>query len=156
MNLIPRRNRREAGALAQRPETGMARFRHEVDNLFNRFLREPFGAIEELGLPRTDVVETDKEIQVNMELPGINPKDVEINVAGGLLTVRGEKKQESEQKHRDYHYLERQFGGFERSFQLPTSVDPDKVQADYKNGVLTVRLEKQPHAQAKRIPVKTG
>jgi HSP20 family protein len=155
MNLVPRRTRREAGSLA-RPETGMTRFRSEIDNLFNRFLGEPWGAMEEIAMPRTDVAETDKEVKISMELPGIDPREVEISVAGGMLTVRGEKKQERQKERRDYHYVERQFGSFQRSFQLPSSVDPDKVDAQYKNGVLHITLEKQPQAQAKRIPVKTS
>jgi HSP20 family protein len=155
MNLVPRRTRREAGLLA-RPDTGMTRFRSEIDNLFNRFLGEPWGAMEGIAAPRSDVAETDKDVKISMELPGIDPKEVEISVAGGMLTVRGEKKQEREKEHRDYHYIERQFGSFQRSFQLPTAVDPDKVDAKYKNGVLHITLEKQPQAQAKRIPVKTS
>jgi HSP20 family protein len=154
MNLAPRRNRREAGALA-RPETGLTRFRSEIDNIFNRFLGEPWGGLEGIATPRADVAETDKEVKISMELPGIDPKEVEISVAGGILTVRGEKKQEREEEHRDYFCVERQFGSFQRAFQLPSSVDPDKVDAQYKNGVLRVTLAKQPQAQAKRIPVKT-
>jgi HSP20 family protein len=155
MNLIPRRNRREPSPLA-RPESGLTRFRSEIDSLFNRFLGEPWAAVDELALPRTDVAETDKEIKISMELPGIDGKDVEISVAGGMLTVRGEKKQERQEERRDYHYLERQFGSFQRTFQLPTSVNPDQVDAQYKNGVLQITLQKQPQAQAKRITVKTS
>jgi HSP20 family protein len=155
MNLMSRRNRRELGPAA-RPETGLTRFRSEIDNLFNRFMGEPWGAMEEIAMPRTDVAETDKEVKISMELPGIDPKEVDISVTGGILSVRGEKKEERQEEHRDFHYVERQFGSFHRTFQLPTTVDPDKVDAQYKNGVLHITLEKQPQAQARRIAVKTS
>ena len=155
MNLLPRRSRRELSPLSRR-DSGLTRFRTEMDNLFNRFLGEPWGFMEGLATPRTDLAETDKHVKISMELPGIDPKDVEISVAGGMLTVRGEKKQEREEERQDYHYVEREFGSFQRTFQLPTSVDPDKVDAQYRNGVLHITLEKQPQAQAKRIPLKTA
>ncbi|HOB73973.1 MAG TPA: Hsp20/alpha crystallin family protein [Phycisphaerae bacterium] len=137
--------------------------RREIDEMFDRFLRDPFGAtgLAEMfggwtsGL-RTDLSESDDEVVVRVELPGVEARDVDINVTGDMLTISGEKKEEHEEKQRNYHYVERQFGKFHRSIQLPGYVDPDKVDASFKNGVLTVKIAKRPDAKPRRIEVKTG
>jgi len=81
---------------------------------------------------------------------------VDISLEGNILNIRGEKKEEKEEKKRDYYYTERQFGSFHRSIQLPSSVDPDKVEAKFKDGVLTVTVPKRADAKPKRIEVKTS
>lgn len=160
MNLIPWRNKSERGGNGG--ETSLPRLRHQIDDLFDDFLRDPFTAGANLmqgmgfgggGGLRTDLAESDEEITVRAEMPGVNPQDVEISVAGNVLTISGEKKQETEEKQRNYHYVERQFGSFHRTVQLPSTVDPDKVDATFKNGVLTVTVGKRPEARPRRIPV---
>ena len=164
MALIPwrrkreRRNNGEGGA-----EMTLARLRHEMDALFDRFFRDPWDVFGDddmpavfAGFPRTDVAESEDDVTVRMELPGVDPKDVEIQVAGGLLTVRGEKKQEKEEKKRNYHFVERRFGSFQRTVQLPSTVDPDRIEATFKNGVLTITIGKHAEVKPRRITVKTA
>lgn len=160
MSLIPWRNKQEGQSLS-RPETNISRFRSEMDRLFDRFFQTPwdfdlpelFGRQDAWG-PRIDLAESDKEVTVRVELPGVDPEDVDINVSGNVLTLHGEKKQEHEEKKQDYHYMERRYGSFHRSVQLPNSVDADKVDATYKKGILTVTLAKRPEALPRKIKVK--
>lgn len=155
MNLIPWKTKSEERANGG---TGLSRVRNEMDQLFEQFFRDPWGSMMRMplatgGLP-VDVAESETEVTVTAELPGVDPKDVEIDVAGNTLTIRGEKKQEHEEKERNYHFVERSFGRFQRTIQLPGSVDPDKVNAVCRNGTLTVTLAKRPDAQRKKIQVK--
>ncbi|RIK68133.1 MAG: molecular chaperone [Planctomycetota bacterium] len=160
MNIIPWLSKREDRLGTASPENAVARFRNEMDHLFERFFTDPFGPPMDRGQslfgPRVDLAESDNEITVKAELPGINPKDVDLRVEGNVLMIRGEKKQEKEEQRRNYHYVERQYGSFQRSIPLPTGVDPDKVEAAYKDGVLTVTMAKRPDAKARRITVKTA
>jgi len=103
-----------------------------------------------------NLAESEGEVTVTAELPGVDPKDVDISVSDNLLTIRGEKKQEKEDRKRNYHYVERRFGSFHRSIQLPSSIDANKVDASFKNGILTVTLQKRQDAKPKRIAVKTN
>jgi HSP20 family protein len=159
MNLIPWRSKSEE--TARRRET-LPTLRREIDDLFDRFFHEPLGASlgqmfgEWGGGLRTDLAETDDEVVVRAEMPGVDPKDVEINVTGNTLSISGEKKEEHEDKQRNYHYVERQFGSFQRTVQLPAYVDPDKVEATFKNGVLTVTVAKKPDAKPRKIKVTGG
>jgi HSP20 family protein len=91
-----------------------------------------------------------------MELPGVRPEDVDIRITGGVLTIRGEKREEKEEKNKNLHFTERSFGSFQRSVQLPSTVDPDKVEATFKNGVLTVTVAKHADAKPKRIKVRNA
>lgn len=108
--------------------------------------------------PAVDVVEKDKSYEVTAELPGLDEKNVEVKVANGMLTIRGEKKEEKEEKRKDYFVSERRYGSFERRFQIPPDTDVGKIEAEFKNGVLKVTLPKTAEAQAtaKTIAVKTG
>jgi HSP20 family protein len=140
----------------------LARFREEMDNLFERFFGEGWGpsALESWPArfgygPRLDLAETENDVTLKAELPGVDPKEVDIRVEGNMLTIRGEKKQEKDEKRKDYHYVERQYGSFHRSVQLPSSVDPAKIDASFKDGVLTVTMAKKPEAKAKKITVRT-
>ncbi|WP_370455213.1 Hsp20/alpha crystallin family protein [Pseudolabrys sp. FHR47] len=105
-------------------------------------------------MPSIDVVETDKEIEITAELPGLEEKDVQLNVADNLLTIRGEKKAEKEDKGKDYRIVERSYGAFERTLELPPGVDADAIKASIAKGVLTVTVPKPAPAQAKKIEVK--
>jgi HSP20 family protein len=107
------------------------------------------------AMPRVDVRETDKEVEVVAELPGMEEPDLEVSVGEGMLTIRGEKKEEHEREDKGYVLRERSFGRIERVVPLPAGLDPDSAKATFKNGVLTVTIPKTPEAQAavKRIQV---
>jgi len=131
----------------------------EIDRLFDDFSR----GLPALGgngaaklLPSMDVTETDKEIEITAELPGLEEKDVQINVADNLLTIRGEKKAEKEEKDKNYRLVERSYGAFERSLQLPEGVNADAIKATIAKGVLKVTVPKPAPAQAKKVEVKSA
>ncbi len=132
--------------------------RREMDRLFENLSRE-FGwpMPERAGaiVPSIDVSETDSELKVEAELPGVDEKDVEVSVVDNVLTIRGEKKEEREEKKKDYHLVERSYGSFARSITLPFAVEPDQAKATFKNGVLTITLPKPPEVKEKlkKIPV---
>lgn len=101
-------------------------------------------------MPPTDVVESDKELTLTAELPGLELKDIDISVDEGVLTVRGEKVEEkAEEEEKKYHVFERTYGAFQRSFTLPRSVDPTKISAEFVKGVLTVHMPKAAEAKPK-------
>jgi HSP20 family protein len=133
----------------------------EVDRLFEDFTRG-FPAMPALGgngsglMPSIDVTETDKEIEITAELPGLEEKDVQINVADNLLTIRGEKKVEKEEKDKNYRLVERSYGSFERTLELPSGVDADAIKASIAKGVLKVTVLKPAPAQSKKIEVKSA
>jgi HSP20 family protein len=131
-------------------------FRREMEDLFERFFGEYGGngfAMRNWA-PRVDVEETDKEILVKADLPGIDPKDIDIQVRDGLLTLKGEKKEEKEEKKKDYRRVERFVGKFYRAIPIPAGADPEKIAAASAKGVLTVTIPKKPEAQPKKIAVK--
>jgi HSP20 family protein len=107
--------------------------------------------------PAVDVVEQDKEYQVTAEIPGMDEKDVEVTVSGGLLTIKGEKHADTEERKKDYFMAERRYGSFHRALRLPDGIDADKVAAKFAKGVLTVTLPKKPDsiAKEKKIPIAT-
>ncbi len=106
--------------------------------------------------PAVDVAEHDNAYEVTAELPGLDEKNVEVKVASGVLSIKGEKQEDKEEKKKDYYVRERSFGSFERSFQIPDGVDTDKIEAVFKQGVLKVTLPKKPEVQkaAKTIDLK--
>lgn len=129
----------------------------EIDRLFDDFSRgfPTLGGSDVAKLmPSMDVTETDKEIEISTELPGLEEKDVQINVADNLLTIRGEKKAEKEEKDKNYRLVERSYGSFERTLELPDGVDADAIKATIAKGVLKVTVPKPAPAQAKKIEVK--
>ena len=132
----------------------------EINRVFEDFGKFPafgFGAeMEGRLVPRTDVSETDKEIQVTAELPGVQEKDIDVSLSDDMLTIKAEKKSEKEEKGKERHVIERSYGMFERSFRLPYAVDSKKIKAEYKSGVLTVKLPKPAEKQTKtqKITVK--
>lgn len=134
----------------------------EMNRLFDDVLRgfemAPFGGLTRTGgggwsWPSIEVTETDNEVRVSAELPGMDEKDIEVMMDNGVLTVRGEKKSEVEDKARSF--TERSYGRFERRIPLPWEVEEDKIQASFRNGVLAIALPKSPKAaeQVKRIPI---
>jgi len=104
-------------------------------------------------VPPVDVYEDEQGIRLKMEVPGIEEKDIDIQMENNLLTVRGERKLESETREENYHRIERRYGSFTRSFTLPNSVNPEDVKAAYAKGVLTISLGKRAEARPKQIKV---
>ncbi|MHC2582306.1 HSP20 family molecular chaperone IbpA [Bradyrhizobium diazoefficiens] len=111
-----------------------------------------------MSTPAVDVTESDKAYEITAELPGMDEKDIEVNVANDGLIIKGEKKFEREEKQKDYYVSERRYGSFERHFGLPKDVEADKIEASFRNGVLKVTLPKTAEAQkpAKKIEVKAA
>jgi HSP20 family protein len=156
-----------AAVRARHESEPLHRLRQEVDHLFDNFLTgfprsmfdvEPFWRREPAWdtLPAVDLIDKDKSFQITAELPGMTENDVEVRLANGVLTIQGEKKEEKEEKKKDYYLSERRYGSFQRSFQVPESVDVDKIDATFKSGVLAVTLPKKADAvakPAKKIPV---
>ena len=119
---------------------------------------EPFWRGEEGLAPAVDIVEGEKAYEVTAELPGMDDKDIEVTLTDDVLTIKGEKREEKEEKRKNYRFSERHYGAFERSFEAPEGVDADKIEANFKKGVLTVTLPKKPEAQkaTKKIDVKAA
>ncbi len=148
-----------AGIIPWRSRGEMDRLRGEVDRMFEDFFtRFPFPRARagEEWLPPVDIAETDKEVVVQAELPGMNAKDIDISINGRVLHIRGERKQERVEKDKNYHRIERKYGSFARSFELPADVDTDKVEASYKDGVLKLHLPKAKEQSVKKIEVRTS
>lgn len=104
--------------------------------------------------PSVDIIETAEEFQVKAELPDVKKEDVKVSVDNGVLRIEGERKQEKEEKGKKFHRVERTYGSFLRTFSLPDNVDESKVQADFKDGLLNVRLRKAEQAKPKTIDIK--
>jgi HSP20 family protein len=140
-------------------------FYNEMHNMMDRFFGgfdiEPFNGSELVTdefMPRVDVKENDKEIKVTAELPGMDENDIDVTISDDSLTIKGEKKEETEDKGKGYYRTECRYGSFHRIIPLSVEVDEDKVKADFKKGVLKIRLPKTAEAQKsrKRIEIKTG
>jgi HSP20 family protein len=133
-----------------------------LQDRMNRLFNDQFGAIthdESLTgafVPPVDVYEDENSIQVRMEVPGIEEKDIDIRLENNVLTVRGERKLEKEEKEENFHRIERRYGSFTRSFTLPATVNSEDVSADYDKGVLKIRLAKRAEAKPKQIKVNLG
>ena len=135
-------------------------FHREVDRLFDDVLSGPGGLATgaqagALSIPRIDLHESEREVSVFVELPGVKPSEVDVRVEGDMLTISGEKKSEVERKQEDYRVMERSYGRFHRMVQLPFAPDPDQVRAECDHGVLTIRMPKQAQQQrSRRIEVQ--
>jgi len=132
--------------------------RREMDRFLDRYAEpawEPFATMTGgAWAPMLDVAETKDAMMVTAELPGVEAKDIGIELTGDLLTLKGEKEKRTEEKEERYHRVERTYGAFLRSVRLPMAVDGSKVTATFKNGVLVVTLPKTPAAKGTMIPVK--
>ncbi len=131
--------------------------RREMERFFDRFAEpvwEPFEMVAGDWAPKLDVSETKEAMVVTAEMPGVDPKEIEIALTGDLLTLKGEKEKETEEMEERYHRVERTYGAFLRSVRLPMAVDGSKVTAAFKNGVLVVTLPKTPASKGTTIPVK--
>ena len=132
----------------------------EMNRMLDRFFRG--GDLSDLEMetgawmPPIDLAETEDKLTVKAEIPGIDPKEVEISVKDNILHIKGEKKEEKEEKGKNYYRMERRYGCFSRSINLPSSVDTNKVTAEYKNGVLEIALQKKEEVKPKQISVKVS
>jgi HSP20 family protein len=149
---------RDGANLARPSLNPFGSLQREIDRLFDEFTRGlgiPGGTLNNL-VPKTDVAETDKSIEITAELPGLERKDVDISLEDNMLVIRGEKKIEKEEKDesKDYHIAERRYGAFYRMIELPKGVDASRIQATMSNGVLKVTIPKPAQSEAKKIEVK--
>ena len=139
----------------KRNRDGLARLHSEMDDLFDGFFRgldRPFA--EYKAWPAIDVAEEENAIVVRAEVPGCKADDIEISVHGNMLTISGEKKLEEEKKEKGYYHVESTYGSFRRELTLPTDVDPSKIEAVCKDGVLSITLPKAASAKAVKVKVK--
>ncbi|MEX1325513.1 MAG: Hsp20/alpha crystallin family protein [Desulfobacterales bacterium] len=134
--------------------------RREVDSVYDRFFEPDFLPSTLFGKgkwgPKLDISEGRKDIIVKAEIPGIEAKDLDISIDGRRLNIRGEKKQEQTEEEETYYRIERSYGYFNRTIELPAEADPDKVDASYKKGILKIKLRKTKSSETKRINVTTG
>ena len=131
----------------------------QFDRLFNKAFPRFFDEEEPSTrpwAPPVDIYENDKALVLKADLPGIEPKDVEIHVQDGILYLKGERKFDKEEKKENYHRVERSYGAFTRSFSLPSSIDADHVTADYKGGQLILTMPKRDEAKPKTIPINVS
>lgn len=129
-----------------------------MEQLFRRLMGEPGFGIEltEEWVPSVNVSETKDNIIVKAELPGMNSKDVSVSISGDMLTIKGEKKKDEEEKGENYYCRERYCGTFQRSFRVPTNINGDQVEAKFDKGVLNITLPKVEEAKKKEIEIKVG
>ena len=162
-NMIPWRSK-DVGNDEGGTDTAITRFHSEIDRLFDRFFSEPFFAgASSAGVPSwgsgwspsIEVRESERELTVKAELPGIDPDDLDISVSGDVLTISGQKREENEERREGYYHSERRFGSFRRNIPLPVAVNQDDISAEYERGVLRINLPKSEKAVAKRIPVSS-
>lgn len=146
--------RREQG------EDPFSAMRREIDRVFDDMTRGMSLARPAMGLgamaPRLDVKDTGQAIEVHAELPGVDEKDVELDYANGILTLRGEKRQEREEKEKGYYLMERAYGSFMRQIPMPAEIDETKIAARFEKGVLSVVLPKAPEAAGRTRKIEIG
>jgi len=164
---IARRKGRKRGDLAlpappaPTPQfrSDLARLRSDMDRLFEGFLRDPFRALAEplahgdRWVPRVDILDSDREVTVRAEVPGMDPKDLQVTVSGDTVTIAGQKSEEKEESRGAFLQTERRYGAFRRTLALPAGIDSQQVSAEYDNGVLTIRVSKTQEKGSRRIEV---
>lgn len=138
------------------PAREMMTLREAMDHLFDDAFTRPLRMNDgHWSIPAVDMYQTDNEIVVKAAIPGVKTEDVQINVTGEILTLKGEIKEKEEVKEKAYHLREQRWGTFERSIALPTDVIADKAKAEFENGVLTITLPKADEVRPKSITIKT-
>jgi HSP20 family protein len=146
--------RREERSLAQPTGDPFNYLRSQINRVFDDFWGESWlRPLREMATgfwPQLDVTETDKEIKVSAEIPGVEPKDIDVSVEDGMLTIKGEKKYEREEKEKGNYRMERSYGSFERAIELPAEVEESKAKAEFKKGMLRLTLAKRPGAPSRR------
>ena len=140
------------------PWRGMDVLRQEMERVFDRFFEPRWDEFEAGGAwaPKLDVSETQDAYMVKAEIPGVDQKDLSVSLQNQILTIKGEKHKEKEEKDEKYHRVERSWGEFTRAIALPGAADTENVNATFKDGVLTITLPKTPAAKGTTIPVKAG
>jgi len=141
-DLVPWKNEKKGLSIRTEDQNPLTNFRNEMNRLFENFFEgfdlTPFGA----NMPVMDVVDKGTFLEVTAELPGMTEKDIDLTLINNVLTIKGEKKLEKEEKEGNVYRCERSYGTFQRSIPMPTEIDPEKVGATFKNGVLNIHLEK--------------
>lgn len=130
-------------------DAALPSLQRDMRSLFEDFLQRMGGATPAMTTPRTDIAETDEAVEVAVDLPGMDEDDIDVSVTGETLVIRGEKRDEHKEERRGYYLAERSYGSVYRSLPLPPGVDPDKAEAKFKRGVLTIRLPKTEDARAR-------
>jgi HSP20 family protein len=160
MKLTPFKKKEGAVVRGGEGSSALGLFRSEMNRLMDRFFADPWSLFNHEDFPSVsgwapsfDVVDGEKEITIRAEIPGVDPKDVEVTVSGNVLTVSGEKKESREENGKQVYRSECRYGSFRRSVELPEGAQADQVSAEHANGILTVRVGKSKAAAAKRIPV---
>ena len=140
------------------PWKGTDMLRQEMDRLFDRFFAPRWEEFELVGewAPKVDMSETKDAVVVKAEIPGVEQKDINVSLQDQMLSIKGEKHHEKEEKDEKYHRVERSSGAFARTFRMPVAVESEKVTATFKDGVLLVTLPKSPAAKGTMIPVKAA
>ena len=138
------------------PWHSLRRLNNALDEAFGTYQEEDGRTITASWYPACDVFEDKDAIKIVAEVPGVKPEDVKLSLENNLLTIRGEKRQQAEERTERVHRYERSYGQFERTFALPGTVDPENIQATYEHGILTVTLPKAEKARPKEIPVRAG
>ncbi len=141
------------------PFAEVADLRNRMDEIFGEFFGQtPFAiaATEAVWSPLVDVHETKEGFLLQVELPGVKQEDIQVSMVGDTLTLKGERKRETEVKEDSYHRIERSYGTFQRSIVLPSVLDPNRVKATYREGVLEIQLPKKEEAKPKEIKVETA
>ena len=135
----------------------LRRLNSVLDEAFSNWpFQQESGSITSSWYPACDVFEDKDAVKIVAELPGVKPDDVKLSLENNLLTIRGEKKQEAEERSERVHRYERSYGTFERAFVLPSTVDGDKISAQYQNGILTILVPKAERARPREIPVRSA
>ena len=134
----------------------MTALKQDMDRLFDRFFESRLEELPAFGdwAPKVDVAETKDSVVVKAEIPGMEAKDIQVSLQESLLTITGEKKQEKEEKTERFHRVERSYGSFSRGIHLPAGVEAGKVNAAFKNGVLTVTLPKREETKPKKVAIE--
>jgi HSP20 family protein len=144
--------------LARRPADSLFALRRLNSMLDDAFANWPSlgenGSVTSAWVPAVDITENKEVVRITTELPGVRPEDVKLSVENSILTIRGEKRSTHEEKTDRMHRYERQYGSFERTFSLPSTVDVERIEARYDNGILTVELPKVEKAKPKQIEIK--
>ncbi len=163
INNFPIRRRGDRLAIRRENEEPMMAIQNEMNRMFDQFFTDPFAMLPMKGVrlaaefsPRVDISETDTEVRVVAELPGLDEKDITLTIEDNAVVLSGEKKSDLEEKGKTFHRIERSYGSFQRVIPLGVEVDEDKASASFKNGVLTISLPKAAEAvkQAKKINIK--
>lgn len=164
MKITKRNESRESSGLPAvwDPFRSVLSLRDAMDRLFDESFWSPFGLIEggrgggmATFVPRVDVSETDTEVKVRADIPGVDPDKVNIEVTEDSLALSGSVEKSSEEKGENFYRMERQAGQFSREFVLPSKIDPDSVEAKAKNGTITVTLKKQPSEQKRKVQIES-